>query len=244
MGRMELQLAMQSDAPEPLKRLTIGLRDALAGPEGVQPGGLCVAASVLLGCALAREGIVASTISTEYAPDPARERSIGHAYVRAGRWSADPTREQFAHMANCGDPQEHTCLVFSGDDEHYRPGTQTLQWDLHPWDFDVVLLLRDEEHADDDIEAWLQALGMGDLAAAVLHPGPLPARSCVCCLKPATGRVAWGRQTGITLQQLPLCAAHTQQLRRASPGGSRAPAGRNDPCPCGSGRKYKKCCGT
>lgn len=24
---------------------------------------------------------------------------------------------------------------------------------------------------------------------------------------------------------------------------SRAKAGRNDPCPCGSGRKYKKCCG-
>ena len=23
----------------------------------------------------------------------------------------------------------------------------------------------------------------------------------------------------------------------------RAPAGRNDPCPCGSGVKYKKCCG-
>jgi SEC-C motif len=21
------------------------------------------------------------------------------------------------------------------------------------------------------------------------------------------------------------------------------PPGRNDPCPCGSGRKYKKCCG-
>ena len=21
------------------------------------------------------------------------------------------------------------------------------------------------------------------------------------------------------------------------------PAGRNDPCPCGSGKKYKKCCG-
>ena len=27
-------------------------------------------------------------------------------------------------------------------------------------------------------------------------------------------------------------------------GGSPAPAvGRNDPCPCGSGKKYKKCCG-
>jgi uncharacterized protein YecA (UPF0149 family) len=23
---------------------------------------------------------------------------------------------------------------------------------------------------------------------------------------------------------------------------ARAAAGRNDPCPCGSGRKYKKCC--
>jgi uncharacterized protein YecA (UPF0149 family) len=23
----------------------------------------------------------------------------------------------------------------------------------------------------------------------------------------------------------------------------RARVGRNDPCPCGSGRKYKKCCG-
>jgi len=25
---------------------------------------------------------------------------------------------------------------------------------------------------------------------------------------------------------------------------SNRPAGRNDPCPCGSGKKYKKCCGT
>jgi uncharacterized protein YchJ len=24
---------------------------------------------------------------------------------------------------------------------------------------------------------------------------------------------------------------------------SSAPPGRNDPCPCGSGKKYKKCCG-
>ncbi|MBR1588378.1 MAG: SEC-C domain-containing protein, partial [Kiritimatiellae bacterium] len=30
----------------------------------------------------------------------------------------------------------------------------------------------------------------------------------------------------------------------AAPGGAPAPAvGRNDPCPCGSGKKYKKCCG-
>jgi uncharacterized protein YecA (UPF0149 family) len=24
---------------------------------------------------------------------------------------------------------------------------------------------------------------------------------------------------------------------------AKAKAGRNDPCPCGSGKKYKKCCG-
>lgn len=29
-----------------------------------------------------------------------------------------------------------------------------------------------------------------------------------------------------------------EPVRRAEP-----KVGRNDPCPCGSGRKYKKCCG-
>jgi uncharacterized protein len=30
---------------------------------------------------------------------------------------------------------------------------------------------------------------------------------------------------------------------RRQPPGRRAKTGRNDPCPCGSGRKYKRCCG-
>jgi uncharacterized protein YecA (UPF0149 family) len=30
----------------------------------------------------------------------------------------------------------------------------------------------------------------------------------------------------------------TEPVRRAQP-----KVGRNDPCPCGSGKKYKKCCG-
>ncbi|WP_211365126.1 SEC-C metal-binding domain-containing protein [Rhodovulum strictum] len=30
--------------------------------------------------------------------------------------------------------------------------------------------------------------------------------------------------------------------RRGQPA-RRAKVGRNDPCPCGSGRKFKKCCG-
>lgn len=50
-----------------------------------------------------------------------------------------------------------------------------------------------------------------------------------------------------------LVAIHTHWLARRSPApavASRGPArreapkvGRNDPCPCGSGRKFKKCCG-
>jgi uncharacterized protein YecA (UPF0149 family) len=32
--------------------------------------------------------------------------------------------------------------------------------------------------------------------------------------------------------------ARTSEPRRSSPN-----VGRNDPCPCGSGKKYKKCCG-
>jgi hypothetical protein len=32
-------------------------------------------------------------------------------------------------------------------------------------------------------------------------------------------------------------------LGRVDPGPPPAPVGRNDPCPCGSGKKYKHCCG-
>jgi uncharacterized protein len=31
---------------------------------------------------------------------------------------------------------------------------------------------------------------------------------------------------------------HTSEPRRSTP-----KVGRNDPCPCGSGKKYKRCCG-
>ena len=38
----------------------------------------------------------------------------------------------------------------------------------------------------------------------------------------------------------PQCERHSRHEERGSP--SNVKAGRNDPCPCGSGRKYKKCC--
>ena len=34
------------------------------------------------------------------------------------------------------------------------------------------------------------------------------------------------------------CCAPQFPVKRAAP-----KVGRNDPCPCGNGRKYKKCCG-
>lgn len=34
-----------------------------------------------------------------------------------------------------------------------------------------------------------------------------------------------------------------QLLNRPAPSKAHQRAGRNDPCPCGSGLKYKKCCG-
>ena len=39
-------------------------------------------------------------------------------------------------------------------------------------------------------------------------------------------------------QQQAEAGARTSESRRSSP-----KVGRNDPCPCGSGKKYKKCCG-
>jgi uncharacterized protein YecA (UPF0149 family) len=50
--------------------------------------------------------------------------------------------------------------------------------------------------------------------------------------------VAEYAQLGRTLQQVRDELDRQQPRQRTQP-----KAGRNDPCPCGSGRKYKKCCG-
>ena len=39
--------------------------------------------------------------------------------------------------------------------------------------------------------------------------------------------------------------SHTNEVRQNEPQATPATkTGRNDPCPCGSGKKFKKCCGT
>jgi len=39
-----------------------------------------------------------------------------------------------------------------------------------------------------------------------------------------------------------IASAHAVPMLKVMPGGNKKP-GRNDPCPCGSGKKYKNCCG-
>jgi len=45
-------------------------------------------------------------------------------------------------------------------------------------------------------------------------------------------------------QERPPAAVMAWAMDRDSLAGRAAKTGRNDPCPCGSGRKYKKCCGS
>ncbi len=59
------------------------------------------------------------------------------------------------------------------------------------------------------------------------------------------GRLADGAHLGLMVM-----AMADEYRKRVGPSGLRmpprrapAPIGRNDPCPCGSGKKYKKCCG-
>ena len=60
------------------------------------------------------------------------------------------------------------------------------------------------------------------------------------------GRLADGRALGMQVA----AAAEAYRARLNAKGGAKAPpltaasnVGRNDPCPCGSGKKFKKCCG-
>jgi preprotein translocase subunit SecA len=64
-------------------------------------------------------------------------------------------------------------------------------------------------------------------------PRPAPA-----ALRPAAARTPIGRPSGP-----PPGAAPQPGGAPGGRAGAAARVGRNDPCPCGSGKKYKKCCG-
>jgi len=88
-----------------------------------------------------------------------------------------------------------------------------------------------------------QDLCVGDcLKHRLVGVGEDPRRVSLLC-------EGWNRFYGHTLDRFRDLAARIVARRRGQAVGSDAPgrgaerAGRNDACPCGSGRKYKKCCG-
>lgn len=57
------------------------------------------------------------------------------------------------------------------------------------------------------------------------------------------GRLAGGRRLGAYAGALAGAFEKAARPEGTPHRNAGAPLGRNDPCPCGSGRKYKKCCG-
>jgi preprotein translocase subunit SecA len=55
-----------------------------------------------------------------------------------------------------------------------------------------------------------------------------------------TGTGSAGASSGIDISPM---AEASQRGKRKPFKREQAKVGRNDPCPCGSGKKYKKCCG-
>jgi preprotein translocase subunit SecA len=69
--------------------------------------------------------------------------------------------------------------------------------------------------------------------------------------QPDPSRMSYSHKsaTGMGYKQSEAGAPSPDQPAAPTPAGKRQPVkvehqvGRNDPCPCGSGKKYKKCCG-
>ncbi len=58
----------------------------------------------------------------------------------------------------------------------------------------------------------------------------------------AQGRIAGGRAMGLYVGALSAALADASSVKPKPFVSPTTKIGRNDPCPCGSGRKYKKCC--
>ncbi|MFV1959903.1 MAG: SEC-C metal-binding domain-containing protein [Planctomycetota bacterium] len=89
--------------------------------------------------------------------------------------------------------------------------------------------------------ALLEGVGSLDLPASVRAVVPRLCRAFLTALE-AQGRLAGGATLGRTVRVLKgAYDERTGDVREpiTNPGSK---IGRNDPCPCGSGLKYKKCC--
>lgn len=89
--------------------------------------------------------------------------------------------------------------------------------------------------------ALLEGVGRLEIPASVRRDIPALCAAFLAEME-AQGRLSDGRTLGLYLRALrapylEAAAGKTAPLQAAG-----AKLGRNDPCPCGSGRKYKKCC--
>ncbi len=99
----------------------------------------------------------------------------------------------------------------------------------------------DELEADDLRNALLLSVARLDLPERAREAVPALCRDFLAELE-EQGRLADGRDLGLMLAAQ-RSAFETAASGRAEP--IRRPGsklGRNDPCPCGSGKKYKRCC--
>jgi hypothetical protein len=122
---------------------------------------------------------------------------------------------------------------------HEHASTVLLQWLLAACD------LRDVEPEDIGVadlrEALLKFVARLDVPAAVHERVPGLCRDFLADLE-AAGRLEDGRAMGLTLYagRPAYERALSGKLEPITRPGSKL--GRNDPCPCGSGKKYKRCC--
>ena len=99
----------------------------------------------------------------------------------------------------------------------------------------------DELTEDDTKHALLEHVARLDVSDAVRDVAPRLAADLLRQLED-DGRLARGRALGSFVRALAPAfgEASTGRVKPIVRPGSRL--GRNDPCPCGSGKKYKKCC--
>ncbi len=99
-----------------------------------------------------------------------------------------------------------------------------------------------EDLAPDDLRTALtQTVARLDLPDAVHEGVPALCRDLLADLE-QTGRLADGRTLGLSVAagHAAYADAVAGRVRPIVRPGSKL--GRNDPCPCGSGKKYKRCC--
>jgi hypothetical protein len=88
--------------------------------------------------------------------------------------------------------------------------------------------------------ALLEGVGALALPASARAEAPALCAAFLGALE-AQGRLSGGRTMGLYVRALK--GAFDEMLSPKPIRNPGARIGRNDPCPCGSGKKYKKCCG-